>query len=91
MVSRMRLVLPDPGDDSQGRDYKDYLNPSSMEVISGCRLEPSLASAREGEFYQFERLGYFCVDKGDSAPGNPVFNRTVTLKDEWAKIKKGKK
>jgi glutaminyl-tRNA synthetase len=85
------FTVPDPGDDSQGRDYREYLNPSSMEVISGCRLEPSLASARQGAFYQFERLGYFCVDKGDSAAGNPVFNRTVTLKDEWAKIKKGKK
>jgi glutaminyl-tRNA synthetase len=83
------FTVPDPGDDSQGRDYREYLNPSSMEVISGCRLEPSLASARQGAFYQFERLGYFCVDKGDSAAGNPVFNRTVTLKDEWAKIKKG--
>ncbi len=83
--------VSDPGDDSEGKDYKDYLNPSSMEVVAGCRLEPSLASARVGDLYQFERLGYFCVDRGDSSAGNPVFNRTVTLKDEWAKIKKGKK
>ncbi len=85
------FTVPDPSDDSEGKDYKDHLNAASMEVIAGCRLEPSLTSARVGDLYQFERLGYFCVDRVDSAAGNPVFNRTVTLKDEWAKIKKGKK
>jgi glutaminyl-tRNA synthetase len=84
------FAMPDPGDVSEGKDYKDYLNSASMEVVSGCCLEPGLASARVGDFYQFERLGYFCVDRGDTADGKLVFNRTVTLKDEWAKIKKGK-
>lgn len=85
------FAVPDPSNDSQGKDYKDYLNPASMELVSGCRLEPSLASAHVGDLYQFERLGYFCVDRRDSAGGTPVFNRTVTLKDEWAKIRKGRK
>jgi glutaminyl-tRNA synthetase len=67
-------------------DYKADLNPSSLEVLRGCKLEPGIASARPGERFQFERLGYFCVDP-DSRPGAPVFNRTVALKDVWAKIK----
>jgi glutaminyl-tRNA synthetase len=83
------FTVPDPGDGSDGKDYKDHLNSVSKEIISGCRLEPSLASARVGDLYQFERLGYFCADSVDSTPGNMVFNRTVTLRDEWAKIKKG--
>jgi glutaminyl-tRNA synthetase len=74
---------PDPGAD--GRDPLDDLNPASLERVSGCRIEPSLADAPVGARFQFERLGYFCVDP-DSRPGAPVFNRTVTLKDTWAKI-----
>ena len=58
----------------------------SLEVLRSCRLEPSLAGARPGDFFQFERMGYFCVDAKDSTPGAPVFNRTVTLRDPWAKI-----
>ncbi|WNG32830.1 glutamine--tRNA ligase/YqeY domain fusion protein [Archangium minus] len=65
-------------------DYKQNLNPNSLEILQGAKLEPSLGSAQEGERFQFERLGYFCVDS-DSKPGAPVFNRTVTLKDTWAK------
>ncbi|QRK11859.1 glutamine--tRNA ligase/YqeY domain fusion protein [Archangium violaceum] len=65
-------------------DYKQNLNPNSLEILQGAKLEPSLGSAQEGERFQFERLGYFCVDS-DSRPGAPVFNRTVTLKDTWAK------
>jgi glutaminyl-tRNA synthetase len=57
-------------------------------VLEGCKLEPGLAQAQPGERYQFERKGYFCVDTEDSAPGKPVFNRTVTLRDTWAKIQK---
>jgi glutaminyl-tRNA synthetase len=68
-----------------GRDFKADLNPASLEVIADARLEPSLATAAPGTRYQFERLGYFCVDR-ESAPGRPVFNRTVTLKDAWARI-----
>src|SRR5688572_15958748 len=74
---------PDPGAD--GRDPLDDLNPVSLARVAGCRIEPSLAGAAPGARFQFERLGYFCVDP-DSRPGAPVFNRTVTLKDTWAKI-----
>jgi glutaminyl-tRNA synthetase len=75
----------DPGAD--GRDPLDDLNPNSLEVIAGAKVEPSLISAAAGHRFQFERQGYFCVDP-DSRPGQPVFNRTVTLKDSWAKIQK---
>jgi glutaminyl-tRNA synthetase len=64
-------------------DFKTHLNPGSLEVLIGCRLEPSLASAKELDKVQFERLGYFCVDS-DSRPGALVFNRTISLKDSWA-------
>ncbi len=69
-----------------GVDLLSQLNPRSLEVLSGCRVEPSLAAAAVGARFQFERIGYFCVDP-DSAPSRPVFNRTVTLKDSWAKIR----
>jgi glutaminyl-tRNA synthetase len=68
-------------------DFTAYLNPHSLEEVAAARLEPSLAGAAPGDRYQFERLGYFCVDQ-DSAPGKLVFNRTVTLRDAWAKIEK---
>jgi glutaminyl-tRNA synthetase len=70
--------------DSDG-DYRDDLNPASLEILTNCKLEPSAAEAGPGTRYQFERLGYFCVDS-DSSSGALVFNRTVTLKDSWAKI-----
>src|SRR5262245_36999735 len=70
-----------------GRDPLDDLNPASLEVLTGCKVEPSLANAAPGTRFQFERQGYFSVDP-DSRPGAPVFNRTVTLKDTWAKINK---
>jgi len=66
-------------------DYRKYLNPASLKVLSGCKLEPAIARAGALEKYQFQRLGYFCVDP-DSKPGRPVFNRTVSLKDTWAKV-----
>ena len=69
-------------------DYKECLNPDSLKVLKDCKLEPVLAHAEPGSRYQFERLGYFCADEKDSAPGRPVFNRTVTLRDTWAKIQK---
>jgi glutaminyl-tRNA synthetase len=69
------------------RDFTDNLNPLSLEVITDAKLEPSLANAPVESRYQFERLGYFCVDP-DSKPGKPVFNRTVALKDMWARIEK---
>jgi glutaminyl-tRNA synthetase len=66
-------------------DYRADLNPHSLDVRHGCKIEPSVAAAAAGARYQFERRGYFCVDP-DSRPGALVFNRTVTLKDTWAKI-----
>ncbi len=74
-------------DPNQGDDFRANLNPNSLEVLSGCKLEPALAAAKPGDRYQFERLGYFCADP-DSAPGKPVFNRTLALRDTWAKIEK---
>lgn len=76
---------PEPG--SGGGDYKDCLNPHSLAVLKDCRLEPGLAGAETGVNYQFERLGYFTPDYIDSKKGSPVFNRTVTLKDTWAREK----
>jgi len=71
----------------EGKDVLDYLNPNSLEVIAHAKLEPSLANTAPGTRCQFERLGYFCTD-ADSKPGAPVFNRTVALKDTWAKVEK---
>ncbi len=79
-----------PGDESEGKTFTDFLNPESMVVLNGCRIEPSLAASAVGARYQFERLGYFCVDT-DSKPGSLVFNRTVALRDTWAKIEKKSK
>ncbi len=76
-----------PADVPEGQDFTVNLNPKSLEVISHAKLEPSLANAAPGSRYQFERIGYFCVDP-DSKPGAPVFNRTVALKDTWAKVEK---
>ena len=83
------LFTPEePENVPEGEDFVEGLNPDSLEVVAGCKLEPSLAVAKPGARYQFERLGYFCADPEDSRPGAPVFNRTVTLKDTWAKIQK---
>ena len=80
----------DPDDVEKGQDWKSNLNPESLQVLTDAKLEPSLAEAEPGARYQFERMGYFCADCEDSAPGKPVFNRTVTLRDKWAKIQKKK-
>jgi glutaminyl-tRNA synthetase len=77
----------DPADVEEGKDWKDYINPDSLKILSGCRLEPFLQSAQPGDRFQFERQGYFCVDP-DTTPGNLVFNRTVGLRDSWARIEK---
>jgi len=69
-------------------DFKKCINPNSLETLTSCRVEPSLADAAQGSRYQFERLGYFCVDSKDSSEDKLVFNRTVTLRDQWAKIQK---
>ena len=81
------FTVPDLADLPAGVDYKTALNPASEEVLRGCKLEPGLAGVGAGAHVQFERMGYFCVDL-DSNPGALVFNRTVTLKDTWAKIEK---
>jgi glutaminyl-tRNA synthetase len=81
-----QLFTAEQPDEGEGIDQ--IINPNSLEVLNGCMLEPSLADARSGDKFQFERNGYFCADP-DGAPGKPVFNRTVTLRDTWAKIEKG--
>jgi len=73
-----------PGDDADGGDWRTSLNPASLEVLTSA-VEPALAGAKAGDRFQFERVGYFCADRA-SAPGHPVFNRTVTLKDTWARV-----
>lgn len=83
------FVKENPEDNKDGSDFIAQLNPNSLETLSDCYLEPSLAHAGPGSRYQFERLGYFCADSVDSKPGKPVFNRIVSLKDSWAKIEKG--
>jgi len=80
------FTVRDPGSVAEGVDWKATLNPRSLEVVKGAKLEPSLASAGPESRWQFERLGYFCADRRDSKPGALVFNRTVTLRDDWAKI-----
>ena len=82
------FTKPDPDDVPEGSDYRANLNPNSLEALTECCVEPSLKTTAPGDRFQFERLGYFCVDSGDSKLGKPVFNRTVTLKDTWAKIVK---
>ena len=81
------FVKEDPNDVEEGKDFKDYLNPNSLEVLRSCRVEPRLEGAAPGSRYQFLRMGYFCVAP-DSADGKLVFNRTVTLRDTWAKIQR---
>ena len=82
------FVKENPNAVEEGKQFSDYLNPESLETLTDCKLEPSLINAAPGTRVQFERLGYFCVDSADSKGGAPVFNRTVTLRDTWAKILK---
>jgi glutaminyl-tRNA synthetase len=77
--------VENPAEEKEGKDFKSYLNPNSLEIVKSCRMEPGLSDAKPGGIYQFERLGYFCVDP-DTVPGAPVFNRAVTLRDAWARI-----
>jgi glutaminyl-tRNA synthetase len=79
------FTVPEPDADPQGRDFKTFLNPQSLETLANCKLEPALADAKLDERYQFERLGYFCLDAKDAKGGGLVFNRTVALRDSWAK------
>ena len=80
----------DPNDVENGADFMSNVNRNSLEVLTSCRIEPFLAGAAPGNRYQFERIGYFCVDP-DTTPGKIVFNRTVSLRDDWAKIQKQQK
>ena len=80
----------DPTDEQDGEDFTAYLNPDSLETLTGCLVEPGLAGASLGSTYQFLRQGYFCVDSVDSSPSKLVFNRTVPLRDTWAKVEKGR-
>jgi len=84
------FVKEDPDEAAEGQDFLANLNPNSLEVLAGCCVEPGLAKAKIGSIYQFERQGYFCVDP-DAANGKLVFNRAVSLKDEWAKIEKAQR
>ncbi len=77
-----------PDEEKGGPGFKAHINPNSLEILTACQVEPSLADAQPESRYQFERLGYFCVDAEDSTSQTPVFNRTVTLRDNWAKIRK---
>mgnify|MGYP000642694266 FL=1 len=86
------FVTPEPGSgEDDDADYKSDLNPDSLTVLTSCKVEPSLAGAVRGSRYQFERQGYFCVDTVDSTNGNLVFNRTVPLRDSWARIEQAGK
>jgi len=81
------FTVEDPlGDKNQ--DFKEFINPHSLDIIKNCKLEPSLSNAESGERFQFERLGYFCVDSSDSLKDRLVFNRIVPLRDSWSKIEK---
>jgi glutaminyl-tRNA synthetase len=77
--------LPDAARE-EGKEFTDFLNPDSLHTLTRCVIEPALATARPGEPFQFEREGYFCLDAAPAGGGLPVFNRTVTLRDTWAKI-----
>ena len=77
-----------PAAAEEGEDFTTYINSESLEILSGCQLEPNLADAQPESIYQFERLGYFCADRHDCTEGRLVFNRSVTLRDAWAKIQK---
>ncbi len=77
--------VEDPMNFSEGQDFTDFINPSSLEILVNCKLEPSLSNTTPGDRFQFERLGYFCKDP-DSSGGKSIFNRTITLRDTWAKI-----
>jgi glutaminyl-tRNA synthetase len=82
------FTVRNPMDVEEGKHFTDYINPDSIKVLPACYVEPSVKDAGPGSRFQFERLGYFCVDSVDSSPDRLVFNRTATLRDTWAKVKK---
>jgi glutaminyl-tRNA synthetase len=79
---------PDPDEADEGKTWLDNLNPDSLQVLTDCLLEPSLAEAKPGDRFQFERQGYFCKDL-DSTGKTPIFNRTISLRDSWSKMQRG--
>jgi glutaminyl-tRNA synthetase len=83
-----RLFTDEFPDGGKDKDFKEFINPDSLQILQSCKVEPGLAKAEAGAGFQFERQGYFQVDPKDSRPGKPVFNRTVTLRDSWAKLNK---
>jgi glutaminyl-tRNA synthetase len=83
------FLKADPDDDTDGGDFRVHVNPNSLEALTSCRVEPGLAGAVPGSRYQFERQGYFCADTEDSNEDSLVFNRTVPLRDSWARIEQG--
>jgi glutaminyl-tRNA synthetase len=85
------FTVPNPAGMKDGSTFKDHLNPDSLIILDEARVEPSLAGSEPGKRVQFERRGYFCVDSKDSGPDGLVFNRTVTLRDSWAKLMKKEK
>ncbi len=86
-----RLFSVEDPEGEEGKDFTEFLNPNSLEILTNCKLEPSLKNALAGEKFQFERIGYFCVDTKYSKENSPVFNRIVTLRDSWAKIEQAGK
>jgi glutaminyl-tRNA synthetase len=82
------FLKENPNEVEDGKDFTDYINPNSLKKLTNCMVEPGLAASGPGDRFQFERLGYFCIDAKDSAEGSLVFNRTVTLRDTWARILK---
>lgn len=85
------FIKENPEDVDEGKDFTSNLNPNSLQILRGCKVEQMLGNAKAGERFQFERLGYFCVDIKESKSGTLVFNRIVTLKDTWAKIEQKNK
>jgi glutaminyl-tRNA synthetase len=81
------FTIPDPDEVEEGKDFLSVLNPESLVTVRGAKIEPSVGADALGTRYQFERTAYFISDPADSRPGALVFNRTVTLRDSWAKIK----
>ncbi len=86
-----RLFSVEDPEGQEGKEFTEFLNPNSLEILNDCKLEPSLINSRQGEKFQFERLGYFCVDSKYSKNDSPVFNRIVTLRDSWSKIEQAGK
>ena len=81
------FTIPNPNDTPDGKEWTEFINPDSLQVLTGCKVEPSLSSTEVGEIFQFERVGYFAKDR-DSATDTPVFNRAVPLRDTWARIQR---